>query len=201
MLDYNPYQIFKDYIFLKQHFKQWDFFWGENSSYKVSVESFKNRKDLHFFKKLYKEYNTRNDCIQHLISGLLFNKDIWIGGLFDEDVVSYHYSRMKTFNQIDLVFVQDCEKIEDFLKKQDVNSENAFLTKGTKDCIVLEVKNISLETLTLFHHFNQWALYWFPLHPLKKERRFQIYKYQSQLQINSRSYDNIKDCYTKLMQS
>lgn len=199
-MEYNPYQIYKDYIFLKQHFKEWDFFWNENSSYKVSVETFKNRKDLFFFKKLYKEYYNRNDCVQHIISGFLHNKDNWIGDLFNEDITEYHYSRMKIFNHLELIFEQDCEKISDYLEDRRIAPETAFLTKGTGDCMILNIKNIHLETLTILQHFNPWVQYWFPLHPSKKERRFQIYKYHCHLSILTR-YDKLKQSYNQLMQT
>lgn len=196
MLDYNPYQIYKDYIFLKQHFTHWDFIWGENISYKVSVESFKNRKDLFFFKRLFKRYSERNECAQHIISGFLYDNDIWVGQLFDEQIDKFHSDRMKRFNSIEFTFAQDCESI----KNQRVSVENLFLTKGTGDAIIYTF-GVTLETLSVLNHFNQWANHWFPLNPIKKQRRTQIHKYSFLLQLNTRKYDSMKHCYQSLLQS
>jgi hypothetical protein len=200
-IEYNAFQVYKDYIFLKRHFQEYDFIWNENAQYKGSIQKLNNRKDLYFFKKAYKEFATRNECIQYFISAFLYDNNIWIGDIFNESVEQYHQNRMKVFSRLEYVFETDCEKVQEFLEKYHISLETAFLTKGIKDCIILTIPEISLESLCLFHHFNQWANLWFPIHPIKKQRRFYIYKYLYQLRLNERNFDKMKSCYHQLVQS
>lgn len=199
MIEHTPFQVYKDYVYLKQHFKQYNFIWNEKFSYKISSESFKKRNDLHFFKKLFKQYNTRNDCIQHIISGFLYDTEIWIGDFFDDNMVSYHQTRLKTLSQINFVFERECEIIQDYCIKHDIHPKKTFLTKGIEDAIILSLPNISLESLVIFNQFNNWASLWFPINSFQKQRRLLLHKYTSILSFEKCQYEKLKNTYQELL--
>jgi hypothetical protein len=109
---------------------------------------------------------------------------------------------MMRFGALERTFVDDCEKIEEYLKDHELRIDDLVLTSGTKSPIIMELypATISLETLAVLEHLSGFILSWFPINPLQKWRRLIIHKYQYLLRFEERNVDKIQSAYQSLVQ-
>jgi hypothetical protein len=196
------FQTYKDYVYIDLHFKDNTFIWNENYNYsKITENAFLKRKDLVFFRKFEDYYKgDRRSIIDHLISGFIFDYDIWIGNILNDEVICLHESRMKRFNSLESTFSHEANKIEFYLFSNSITFEKSLLTKGTKDPIILELfmNDVSLETFSVLEELHGFTKLWFPLNPLQKLRKMLIYKYSKLLRLNERNMSKINNVYQQL---
>lgn len=198
------FQVYIDYVFLKRHFSDDKFIWSESANYpRMRLESFLKRRDVVFFNSLHNYYRNRRTTIDHLVSCLLYDRDFWIGNALKDEYIMQHQNRMMRFGALERTFVNDCEKIEEYLTDHELSMEGLLLTSGTKPVIIMELypAKISLETLAVIEHLTGFTRSWFPINPLQKWRRLNIYKYQFLLRLNERRIDKIQSAYQHLVQN
>lgn len=195
------FQTYIDYIFLKRHFSDEQFIWSESANYKrMKLESFLKRRDVSFFNALHSLYKSRKPILEHLISCFLYDNNFWIGDALKDEYIMRHQNRMMRFGALERTFVDDCEKIEEYLKDHELRLDDVVLTSGTKSPIIMDLypATISLETLAVLEHLSGFILSWFPINPLQKWRRLLIFKYQFLLRLNERNMEKIQNAYQSL---
>ncbi len=204
MNDSSTFQVFVDYVFLKRHFSDEKFLWSESANYKrMKLDSFLKRRDASFFNALYSFYKNRRQVIDHLISCFLYDSDFWIGSALKEEYIMRHQNRMMRFGALERTFLDDCEKIEEYLTDHELRIDDLVLTSGIKSPIIMELypAMISLETLAVLEHLTGFIGSWFPINPLQKWRRLIIQKYSFLLRFEERNADKIQSVYQNLVQS
>lgn len=197
------FQVYIDYVFLKRHFSDEKFIWSESANYpRMKLESFLKRRDVTFFNLLYNRYKSRRGVVDHLVSCFLYDRDFWIGNALKDEYVMQHQNRMMRFGALERTFIDDCEKIEEYLESHDLSMDSLLLTSGTKPVIIMDLypATISLETLAVLEHLTGFVGTWFPVNPLQKWRRLNIYKYSHILRLEERRIDKIQSAYQSLVQ-
>lgn len=197
------FRVFVDYVFLKRHFSDENFIWNESANYKrLKLESFQKRRDVSFFNALYHHYKDRRRIIDHLVSCFLYDSEFWIGNALKDEYIMRHHNRMFRFGALERTFVDDCEKIEEYMQDHTLNFGDLVLTSGSKSRIMeLYPGTISLETLAVLDRLTEFTRVWFPINPLQKWRRLIIYKYGYLLRLEERDVDKMKSVYQHLVQS
>jgi|PlaIllAssembly_1097288.scaffolds.fasta_scaffold00009_29 hypothetical protein len=197
------FQTYVDYVFLKRHFSDEKFIWSETANYKrMKLESFLKRRDVSFFNALYSAYKIRRPIVDHLISCFLYDSDFWIGNALKDEYIMRHQNRMMRFGALERTFLDDGEKIEEYLKDHELRMDALVLTSGIKSPIIMELypATISLETLAVLEHLTGFIGSWFPINPLQKWRRLIIHKYSYLLRFEERNVDKIQSVYQNLVQ-
>lgn len=196
------FQSYVEYVFLKRHFNDYDFIWSDHVNYtRLKESSFDKRKDKGYFKKLEKNFPNRSERIEYLVSVFLFNNDIWIGDIFDDDASLFHTERIRRVSGLESLFHSDAEKIEFYFIDKKIDLRTALLTTGTNSPTLIQdarTVGVSFETLTVLNHFTSFTDLWFPLHPLLKVRRLQLHKYKHLLHLADRKYDKLQSTYQHL---
>jgi hypothetical protein len=196
------FRTYVDYVYLKKHFKDFEWIWNPNANYtRLKVSSFEKRKDRIFFQKLEKVIADRDARIECLVSAFLFNNEIWIGDIFDSEVSQFHNDRVKRVSGLESLFHSDVEKIEFYLIDKRLTLQSILLTSATKSPILVQdaqTLGVSFETLTVINHFTNFTDVWFPLHPLLKIRRLQLHKYKYLLHIANNRYDRLHNSFQNL---
>lgn len=197
----SAFNTYVDYVFLKRHFADEKFIWNESAVYKrMKLESFLKRRDASFFVALHNHYRDRRNIIDHLISCFIFDSEFWIGNALKEDYIMRHQNRMMRFGSLERTFVDDCEKIEEYMQDNEINFDDLVLTSGAKARIMeLYPGTISLETLAVLDRLTEFTRVWFPINPLQKWRRLIVYKYQFLLRLNERNMEKIQNAYQSLL--
>lgn len=198
----SAFPTYVDYVFLKRHFADEKFIWSESANYRrMKIESFLKRKDVAFFVALHNHYRDRRQIVDHLISCFIFDSEFWIGNALKDEYIMRHQNRMMRFGALERTFVDDCEKIEEYLQDNDLNLDDLVLTSGARSRIMeLYPGTISLETLAVLDHLSEFTRVWFPINPLQKWRRLIVYKYGYTLRLEERNVDKIKSVYQHLVQ-
>lgn len=198
------FQSYVDYIGIKRHFSDPDFTWQPEAVYKrIKPSAFEKRNDQIFFAKLERTHRERRRWVENLISGFLYSTDLWIGELFEDDVMRFHQDRLGRIGSLESLFKRDCEVLDFYLFDNSTSLENVLLTAGQQDPIIVvlyQKKTISLETLVILNRFSGWLEAWNPINPLQKERRLQINKYRTLLNLASRNTLSLETSYQQLAQ-
>jgi hypothetical protein len=196
------FQCYHDYINLKLHFNNLDFIWSSTLvNSKVKLKAFEMRNDVRFFYQLASRVPDRVRRIELLISGLLFDNDIWIGDFFNSDVQDFHSDRCTRLQSLIRFFEKDCEMLSFWMVDNQKTLNDILLTSGIKDVIINKLivdRIISLETASIFHHISGFALMWFPIQPLLQQRRMQIIKYHHVLNIDEKKQGRLLKIYQTL---
>lgn len=174
------YDVFKDYIALKNHFttKSYDYFKYQGKSRSITPEKYNQRKDKVFFMKLAKHRDPKNFLVANFIEG-----DTWIGSLaYNEQAQSTYTNWLKRTQSLTYIFQNEIEKLDD-----DFNS-NFVITDGQHPhALKLFLrKEISIETLVILidivRCYSRWQkhleddIVWKDLsHKLAKYRPFLQY--------------------------
>ena len=101
----NPYEVYMDYLALKQHFlsEKYDYF-KFHGKIKTSITSFESRRDKHQFRKISKHKDPHNYLLSNLIEA-----DKWIGEM-DERCYEYWLKRTES---LAYTFKEDLNKLND----------------------------------------------------------------------------------------
>lgn len=199
------FRTYVDYVYLKKHFNDCKLIWNPNLNYtRLKESSFEKRRDKKFFQALEREHPNREDRIEQLVSAFLFNNDIWIGDILNEDVCQFHKDRIKRISGLESLFDRDVDKIDFYLADNKIEFETLLLTSATNSPILIQdaqILGVSLETLSIIDHFTGFTGMWFPVHPLLKMRRLQLHKYRYLLHIVDKRYEKLKKIFQKLAHS
>ena len=108
----NEFECYSTYTALKLHFTtDYDYF-KYNGKCNVTVESFNKRRERFFFKKLSREYNSK-ELVDFLVSNFSSNINMWIGDAFGERCVSTYREWKKRIESLQYIFRSDCTSIMD----------------------------------------------------------------------------------------
>ena len=108
----NEFECYSTYTALKLHFtSDYDYF-KYNGKCNVTLDSFNKRKERFFFKKLSREYNSK-ELIDFLVSNFSSNINMWIGDAFGERCVSTYREWKKRIESLQYNFRSDCTSIMD----------------------------------------------------------------------------------------
>lgn len=199
MKGFRPYV---DYVMIKRHFEDSPFVWRENAEYgRLKPSTFQKRKDCAFFVRLENENSgDRKKWVDRLVSGFVFDRNLWIGDVFEQDHIDSHHCRMRRFGALESAFSRECEEIEYDLVSEESCLKNVLLTSGTGDPIIMGrfMKPTSLETFSVLEHFTAFTRSWFPINPIQKMRRNLIYKYSLLLRLEERDLSRMEKTYHQL---
>lgn len=134
---------FRDYVTLKLHFNEEGFIWHPDIGRRISADALMKRRDSSYFEKLNQKHPDTEDRQSYLISGFLFNKDLWIGEFLEKDVIAFHKQRMIKIHSLDHIFASDCENIHDYLKETNKTIQDLLkLTDKDRPPIIAERSEI-----------------------------------------------------------
>lgn len=151
----NAFDVFKDYVTLKNHFttKSYDYFKHQGKSRTVTPASFNQRKDKIFFMKLAKHQDPKH----FLVANFVESDNVWIGDLAYNELAQENYTRWtKRIQSLSYLFKEDIKKL-----KEDFDSN--FIVKDGQHPPALRLylrKEITLETLVILidvvRCFSHW---------------------------------------------
>ena len=145
------YEVYKEYVALKQHFtSDYDYFkYGGKSS--VKVKSFEARKDRIFFEKLAKHHDPKGVLLANVVK----NPKVWIRDISYSDKGVYE-DWAKRLQSMSYTFKQELNQLDD-----DFN-ENFVVRDGQHPKLLrLYLSNrISVETLSILSHMTNCLDYW-----------------------------------------
>jgi len=184
----NAFDVFKDYVALKNHFttKSYDYF-KYNGKIRATPSTFNQRKDRIFFMKLAKHQDPKN----FLVANFVESDNAWIGDLaYNEDAQKNYINWSKRQQSLSYIFTNDVEKLDD---KFDFN----FIVKNGQHPPAMKLylrKQITIETLIilidLVRCFSHWQknmgedIVW-------KELSHKLTKYKPFLQYDRAKMKNI----------
>jgi hypothetical protein len=198
------FQAFVDYVGLKIHFSDSKFIWHPGQKRRIRQATFEKRSDCAFFVKLERDHRIRESWIEAIVSGFIYDPDLWVGQLFEDEVSDHHKDRMRRVAGLESIFAQDCDKIHFYMFDEGISLQNLLLTSPEKDPIIISLhvkKLICLETLVLLHHLNPWVSKWSPINPLQVQRRILIQQYHHLLHLADRDLSKLKTTYQLLSAS
>jgi hypothetical protein len=145
---------FRDYVTLKLHFNEESFTWRPDIGRKISAEALMKRRDSSYFDKLNQKHPDTEDRQHYLVSGFLYNKDLWIGEALEKEVVNSHKQRMIKIHSLNHVFSSECENIRDFMLETKRTIQDLLkLTDKDRPAIIAEqhdiIGGVSEETLAI----------------------------------------------------
>jgi hypothetical protein len=145
---------FRDYVTLKLHFNEESFTWRPDIGRKIGPEALMKRRDSSFFEKLNQKHPDTEDRQDYLVSGFLWNRDLWIGEALEKEVVNFHKQRMIKIHSLTHVFTSECENIRDFMLESNRSIQDLLkLTDGDRPAIIAErsdiIGGVSEETLAI----------------------------------------------------
>tara|TARA_R100000008_G_scaffold57999_1_gene35933 strand:+ start:1876 stop:2475 length:600 start_codon:yes stop_codon:yes gene_type:complete len=149
MLKVNPFETYKSYLGLKNHFtkEKYDYIKYCGKS-RASVESFYKRKDRFFFEKISRQKNDE-EVVEFFVSNFVSCDDpqsLWIGEIMRSGEKNYTSWKKRT-QSLTYVFKEEIEKVfsgKDF--------DKVFEIKGTKHPQIIKEYlqgNLSLESLII----------------------------------------------------
>lgn len=145
---------FRDYVTLKLHFNSEGFNWTDGAGKKIGVEALQKRKDRAFFDRLNQKHPDTEDRREYLISGFLYNPNLWIGEFLEKEVVNFHRKRLVRLKSIEHLFASEVESIHDYMLETKTSIRNLLkLTDGDRPAIIADrskiLGGVSDETLAL----------------------------------------------------
>lgn len=145
-----PFQVYKMFIALKQHFVQdgYDYI-KYKGNVSASQESLDKRNDKYHFHRLVKKYPSQAALQDYIIANLLVGKE-WIGDFSDEHLIQYTKRRQSlayTFStELDIVFTN--------------GAKEAFRVKAGEypDLLLKHLQGrISIETMVILNRFTTFV--------------------------------------------
>lgn len=119
----NAFDVFRDYVALKQHFtsKSYDYFKYNGKTRSCTPQNYNQRKDKIFFMKLAKHQDPKH----FLVANFVESDNAWIGDLAYNELAQENYIRWtKRIQSLTYFFKEDIEHLKD-----DFNS-NFIVTDG-----------------------------------------------------------------------
>lgn len=150
----NEYELYQHYLALKLHFSRDNFdYFKYGGKIKAKVETFKNRNDFYFFKKLSKH----KDPLSYILANIL-HSNAWIGDLVhNTETDKVYYDWMKCIQSLTYTFTND-------LKQLKANFDLNFIVEDGNHPYILQLylqRKISLETLAILVYMTGCSRYWY----------------------------------------
>lgn len=150
----NAFDVYKDYLALKQHFNKAEYDYVKyNGKMKLSVATFEKRKDKLFFQKLAK----RADYHQFLLANLVHDKKAWIRDLaYSEQAEKVFTEWKKRTQSLTYTFKQDLKKLDPVFDKN-------LVCKDNEHPLLLKLylsSEITLETLCILLDISGARRHW-----------------------------------------
>jgi hypothetical protein len=138
--------------------------------------------------------------MEFFISCFLKNKRLWIGDMFDENLLDDHRIRMTKRGALIYTFRNDVENILDFMSERNISFKKILLTDDQKP-LIMKIRHqinggVSDETLALFDKFFGFTKQVTP-DPLWEEERLRLHKYNHLLEIER--IDQVKPILKQLV--
>jgi hypothetical protein len=150
-------QVYHDYVSLKLHFNQPDYY-GHTFSVNTKLMNIniKTRNDYLYFYQLGSYFKSRKAMNSYLLSGFIKNVDMWIGDfiIYSDDLIPLHQSRIKRCSNLIQVFDEDCSIIHE----KDSNLKTLLKTDKSAPPIMF-IPNINKETLAVLDYFTNFTQY------------------------------------------
>jgi hypothetical protein len=151
----NAFDVFKDYIALKQHFtsKSYDYFKYHGKTRSSTAASYNQRKDKIFFMKLAKHQDPKH----FLVANFVESDNAWIGDLAYNELAQENYVRWsKRIQSLTYFFKEE-------IKKLNADFDSNFIVKDGQHPYVLRLflsKQISTETLVILIDIVRCFSHW-----------------------------------------
>lgn len=151
----NAFDVFKDYVALKQHFtsKSYDYFKYNGKLRSCTPQNYNQRKDKIFFMKLAKHQDPKH----FLVANFIESDNAWIGDLAYNELAQENYIRWtKRIQSLTYFFKEDIEHLND-----DFNS-NFTVTDGQHPYALRLYlrKDITIETLIILIDIVRCFSHW-----------------------------------------
>lgn len=165
------YDVYREYVALKRHFSSSYDYFKYNGKTRVSVDTYKKRRDKFFFQKLSKE----KDPHGLLVSNLVYT-DKWIGDMcLNEESYKIYRDWMRVNQSLSYVFENELSKLGDV--------KSAIVTDGSlpKAFMSYYKGEIHLETLVVLSDVCRCYSYWtnnLKDDPLASDTLRKIHKYK-----------------------
>jgi hypothetical protein len=151
----NAFDVFKDYIALKQHFtsKSYDYFKYHGKTRSSTAGSYNQRKDKIFFMKLAKHQDPKH----FLVANFVESDNAWIGDLAYNELAQENYVRWsKRIQSLTYFFKEEIKKLND-------DFDSNFIVKDGQHPYALRLflsKQISIETLVILIDIVRCFSHW-----------------------------------------
>ena len=147
-----PFEAYKLFIALKNHFtSSYDYF-KYNGSVKADAASFDNRKDKYYFYKLSKMKDPRGFIVSNLVS----DNGKWIGDLFTDKADRLYTEWLKRQQSLSYNFQNECSKLL-------TNFNDNFIVKNGQHPHLLKMYRqgeVSLETMVILEDILGFSSHW-----------------------------------------
>ena len=149
-----PFEAYKEYLAIKNHFNRPDYdYFTYNGKSNSNLDTFNKRKDKLFFMKLAKHSDVKN----FLIANFAINQKSWIKDIsYSEDCERNYKEWLKKQQSLQYYFKQDLSKLSE-------NFNDNFLVKSNEHPVLLKKylgKEICLETLCILLKITGAKKHW-----------------------------------------
>ena len=182
------FEVYKTYLALKQHFtkQEYDYF-KYNGKVRANENSFEQRRDRYFFKKLATRYPSK-EIVGYFVANFISDPKGYIGS-FSKDIYTQWKIHQESFTY---KFKQDVNLL---LEETNNNFDSIFHTKGQHPPLLKRfyADEVDLETLVVFEHCIGYTnnLDKVIKDPIWKETKKVIKKYEPFLDIDCQRYKKV----------
>ena len=182
------YDAYVDYVEIKQHFSNPDFYWRRNKR-KIKMESYLKRKDVKNFQHIVNKYKSASVWQEMMISSFICNQQYYVIDIAfpPDELLEFHYARMGVLNDLQNTFIRDIKRIDGYLYSRD-KSFLDFIKPVVKSPDILTTSNItgiSLETIAILDKYLCFTDI-DTLSPIWNKQRLILKKYGLLLQLNEK---------------
>ena len=182
------FEVYKVYLALKQHFtkQEYDYF-KYHGKVRANENSFEQRRDRYFFKKLATRYPSK-EIIGYFVANFISDPKGYIGS-FSKDIYTEWKIHQESFTY---KFKQDVDLL---LEETNNNFDNIFLSTGQHPPLLKSfyASEVDLETLVVFEHCIGYTknLDKVIKDPIWRETKKVIKKYDPFLDIDCQRYKKV----------
>jgi len=177
----NEYNVYKDYVGIKTHFSEWNYYWSRNTdNSKLSFDTYQKRKDKELFKYF---TGTRLSLVELMITHFIEDKDIYIRDILDKVYLDEHKNRLCRLGKLTYQTKIDIEKLTEYAEDNNITLKQLFLPGDNKP--VISKLDINLETLSILDIFFKFTKH-SGNNPLWQEKCLLIHKYGKLLLIEDK---------------
>ena len=151
-LNEHGFTAYRDYLAIKRHFtSSYDYF-KYNGKVNVSQDNFMSRRDAYQFQRL----SRKRDYQNLILSNILVNPKIWVGGLLEDSANSVHMEWKKRTDSITRHMQDSLSELNDDFKTNFVSIDGQY-----PHIIDLYLrKELSLEVITILTSLTNSSDYW-----------------------------------------
>ena len=152
-----PFECFKLYIALKNHFRQKTYcYFKYNKKVNVTYPNFEKRIDKYYFQKLAK----RQDCEGYLVSNFVMNNNFWVGELnHNQEAEQVYKDWLKRNQSLEYIFKEQLKQIPLASFRNtfiiDNNTHPEILMMYTRGSISPETLCIMVDCIGCYSYLNK----------------------------------------------